>query len=78
MRQRAASVARLGLVALALAAGCARTLPASSTVREVPTGARGEALSTQEGYASWYGREQHGHLTANGERFDMYALTAAQ
>ena len=30
-----------------------------------------------EGKASWYGREQHGHLTANGERFDMYALTAA-
>ena len=30
-----------------------------------------------EGKASWYGREQHGHLTANGERFDMYRLTAA-
>ncbi|WP_430232360.1 septal ring lytic transglycosylase RlpA family protein [Paraburkholderia tropica] len=31
----------------------------------------------QTGIASWYGREFHGHRTANGERFDMYALTAA-
>lgn len=32
---------------------------------------------SQTGIASWYGREFHGHRTANGERFDMYALTAA-
>ena len=29
------------------------------------------------GYASWYGDDFHGRLTANGEVFDMYALTAA-
>jgi rare lipoprotein A (peptidoglycan hydrolase) len=29
------------------------------------------------GRASWYGAFHHGRLTANGERFDMYALTAA-
>jgi rare lipoprotein A (peptidoglycan hydrolase) len=29
------------------------------------------------GMASWYGPNFHGRLTANGEIFDMYALTAA-
>lgn len=29
------------------------------------------------GVASWYGRAFHGRRTANGERFDMHALTAA-
>ena len=27
--------------------------------------------------ASWYGAEFHGKRTANGERFNMYAMTAA-
>ena len=27
--------------------------------------------------ASWYGAREHGHYTASGERFNMYALTAA-
>jgi rare lipoprotein A len=31
----------------------------------------------QKGYASWYGREFHGKITASGERFDMNQLTAA-
>jgi len=31
----------------------------------------------QAGRASWYGRGFHGRKTANGERFDMHALTAA-
>ena len=31
----------------------------------------------QRGMASWYGPGFHGRLTANGERFDMYELTAA-
>lgn len=29
------------------------------------------------GEASWYGEDFHGHLTANGEIYDMYRLTAA-
>jgi rare lipoprotein A len=29
------------------------------------------------GVASWYGREFHGRSTANGERYDMLAMTAA-
>ena len=31
----------------------------------------------QIGIASWYGRDFHGRLTANGEIFDMHALSAA-
>ncbi len=29
------------------------------------------------GLASWYGRKFHGNTTSNGERYDMYAMTAA-
>ncbi len=31
----------------------------------------------QRGVASWYGKKFHGNSTANGERYDMYAMTAA-
>lgn len=31
----------------------------------------------QLGLASWYGRGFHGRRTANGEHYDMYAMTAA-
>lgn len=40
---------------------------ASNTVRKF----------SQNGVASWYGRQFHGRKTASGERFDMNALTAA-
>ena len=40
---------------------------ASNTVRKF----------SQNGVASWYGRQFHGRKTARGERFDMNALTAA-
>ena len=31
----------------------------------------------RRGIASWYGPKFHGKKTANGERFNMYAMTAA-
>jgi rare lipoprotein A len=31
----------------------------------------------QTGIASWYGRQFHGNSTANGETYNMYAMTAA-
>lgn len=31
----------------------------------------------EEGLASWYGRKFHGRNTSNGERYDMFELTAA-
>ena len=36
-----------------------------------------EAPLKQEGLASWYGRKFHGRRTANGEVYDMHAMTAA-
>ena len=32
---------------------------------------------TQEGKASWYGKQFHGRKTASGERYDMHEMTAA-
>jgi rare lipoprotein A len=45
-------------------------------------GKRYSVLSSAEGYvergiASWYGPTFHGELTSMGERYDMYAMTAA-
>jgi rare lipoprotein A len=57
-------------VALAVALpGCAlfRTRPAPAPVPG----------DVQTGVASWYGPGFHGRRTANGERFDQHALTAA-
>jgi rare lipoprotein A len=36
-----------------------------------------EAGYSETGVASWYGRKFHGHLTANGEQYDMFQLSAA-
>jgi rare lipoprotein A len=36
-----------------------------------------DARELERGRASWYGPRFHGRLTANGERYDKYALTAA-
>ena len=43
--------------------------------RFVPVGA--DTPLRQRGVASWYGRKFHGKKTANGETYDMYAMTAA-
>lgn len=41
----------------------------------VPDARSGKPLA--QGMASWYGPGFHGRRTANGERYDMHALTAA-
>ena len=71
--RRAVAAAALVLV------GCATAPPTpSSSIRVVdPRAPIDDVRSRLEGQASWYGKEQQGHLTANGERFDMHALTAA-
>lgn len=38
---------------------------------------RHEPDYAKTGIASWYGKDFHGRLTANGEVYDMYALSAA-
>jgi len=32
---------------------------------------------SQKGIASWYGKKFHGHLTSNGEIYNMYGMSAA-
>lgn len=32
---------------------------------------------SEQGQASWYGKKFHGHMTSNGEIYDMYSMTAA-
>ncbi|MEY4641236.1 MAG: hypothetical protein RLZZ227_1230 [Pseudomonadota bacterium] len=43
------------------------------TYRVIPD----EAGYSATGFASWYGRKFHGHLTSNGEIYDMFQLSAA-
>lgn len=38
---------------------------------------RADSKVYQSGNSSWYGKAHHGKKTASGERFNMYALTAA-
>ena len=38
---------------------------------------KNHSSSQHHGTASWYGSDFHGKRTANGERFNMYAMTAA-
>jgi len=62
---------RTGLIfatLLMFATGCA---PLSKGVAALDVSAR------DMGVASWYGEDFHGRLAANGERFNMYALSAA-
>jgi rare lipoprotein A len=78
------------LVALLLSACGAKkppTAPQSGKVRAsqkpyTVLGKRYEPLTshvgfTQEGVASWYGKDFHGKRTSNGEIYDMHAMTAA-
>lgn len=39
--------------------------------------AQAQCRSCRTGIASWYGPQHHGRRTANGERFDRNAMTAA-
>jgi rare lipoprotein A len=63
-----------------LAAACSTPQPPPSEPpppSEVPPIATEQPYFMQEGVASWYGSFHQGRLTANGERFDMKAISAA-
>jgi rare lipoprotein A len=62
-----------GLILALAVAGCASPTPVR-TMMPVPPSSKPLA---ETGRASWYGEPHHGRRTANGERFDMHALTAA-
>lgn len=49
---------------------------ATSLALSVPL-ATDAAAGTRDGIASYYGKRFHGRRTANGERFNMNAMTAA-
>ena len=67
------SVVRSGLAALVLLQVCC--LVGCSGNRRPTVPSVGSPL--QRGMASWYGPNFHGRRTANGERYDQNALTAA-
>ena len=70
-RSTAASEFALAAVLLLLVSCGGKKKPESQFP---PTPLKG---GVQEGISSWYGKEFDGRPTASGERFDMYALTAA-
>lgn len=59
----------LAVMVIVFLSACAQT--------QQPPPAPDRAVFTQTGVASWYGKSHHGRTTANGEKFDMEALTAA-
>ena len=68
------SKAKLGvLLALVSVTGCARAVKPDDSVRS----SKGANVRVERGMASWYGDIFHGRTTANGEKFDKNALTAA-
>ena len=61
----------LALAAVALVAACATPAPPP------PPPPPEQPVFHQEGTASWYGTFHQGRVTANGETFDLEAMTAA-
>ena len=58
-----------------LAVGVIAAVLSAPSISSAQTG--GQIVETAYGKASWYGLELHGRLTASGDVFDAYGLTAA-
>ncbi|WP_413290458.1 septal ring lytic transglycosylase RlpA family protein [Bdellovibrio sp. HCB337] len=63
-------------LALALTLGTGSVAEAKKSPART-TQSKKSTKKNQKGMASWYGPRHHGKRTANGERFNMNALTAA-
>jgi rare lipoprotein A len=61
------------LTVLFCVAGCA----APHVSESVPAALPEKPVFSQTGAASWYGSDHQGRETADGERYDMHAMTAA-
>jgi rare lipoprotein A len=61
------------LIVLFYVAACASPRPSES----IPVAAPEKPTYSQTGVASWYGSNHQGKETADGERYDMHAMTAA-
>ncbi|MEZ0606199.1 septal ring lytic transglycosylase RlpA family protein [Paraburkholderia sp. IW21] len=59
------------------ATGAAAKGPSLADAKPLTDDGSGISDFQQTGRASWYGRGFHGRRTANGERYNMHALTAA-
>lgn len=66
---------RLRAAAVALVLTMSGCVTAPTSVSMPPPDALPPMVQT--GQASWYGEPFHGRRTANGERYNMYGLTAA-
>ena len=75
--RRSAGWPILALMSGAVLAGCAATPPLPDPPAEPPPVAAPPSPRVQRGIASWYGPGFHGRRTANGERFNQNAMTAA-
>ncbi|HXQ51218.1 MAG TPA: septal ring lytic transglycosylase RlpA family protein [Stellaceae bacterium] len=74
MTARMAGISRALVLALLLALGaCAAPRPPAPGPAAQPE----RPSFSQTGVASWYGSDHQGMETADGERFDMHAMTAA-
>ena len=70
----------LAVISITACSTSTRNLPenASHALQELPWKDGDETVSQQSPkIASWYGRRFHRRRTASGERFNMYAMTAA-
>lgn len=72
----------IAVLSLTIPVGCAASAQSSKGggLPEASVGVPPDrALKSEEvqGKASWYGDRFHGRSTANGERYDMHAMTAA-
>ncbi len=70
------------VVLMVLCSACATGQSRYGHAAASPSASRSDAGGwsagrVQEGIASWYGEQFHGKKTANGDLFDMYALSAA-
>ena len=71
---------RISVFALLLLSGCASSVRYSTGPDAAPRrrqSGRTQAAGVFTGVASYYGPGFHGKQTANGERFDMHAMSAA-
>lgn len=58
--------------------GCAKSaVQSTSSLVRSPSGVQPKPSQILTGKASWYGHRFHGRTTANGEKYNMYAMTAA-
>ncbi len=67
----------LVMAAILTLAGCAASPLYTSSGKHQKGGSPGSLRRVQEGMASYYADQYHGSKTANGEIYDMFAMTAA-